>query len=310
MRRTALNRVHALARRDERVVFIGSDLGPGTLDAMKEELPERFFMEGVAEANLIGMAAGMAMEGFVPYVNTIASFLTRRCLEQVMLDVCLHDLPVRLIGNGGGLVYAPLGPTHNATEDIALMRALPGMTVVAVTDADEMTRLIDASLDWPNPMYIRLAKGGDAIVSRPEDGFTIGRAIELRAGSDVLIVACGVMVQRSLAAAELLSERGISSAVLNMHTVAPLDIDAVVSRLAGTRLLVTVEEHVSTGGLGSAVTDALVEAIGRVPAMLRCAIPQGFYSLYGSQDSALEHFSLQPEGLATRIAARLEGGQP
>src|SRR3954466_7205173 len=148
MRRACLDMVYELACTDERVVFIGSDLGPGTLAAMRTEMPSRFYMEGIAEANIIGMAAGMAMDGFVPYVNTIATFITRRCYEQVAVDLCLHDLPVRLIGNGGGYVYAPLGPTHEAIEDIAIMRALPRMTVTAVCDPKEMVRLMDCTLDW------------------------------------------------------------------------------------------------------------------------------------------------------------------
>ena len=131
MRKTSLDTVYEMARNDPRVVFIGSDLGAGTLDQFKEEMPERFFMEGVTEQNIIGMAAGLAMEGYIPYVNTIATFITRRCFEQVAVDLCLHNLPVRLIGNGGGLVYAPLGPTHLAVEDMAIMRSLPNMTVVA-----------------------------------------------------------------------------------------------------------------------------------------------------------------------------------
>src|SRR5919112_1703145 len=180
MRNTCLNKVHALAKRDERVVFIGSDLSPNLLGEMKKEFPQRYYMEGIAEANIIGMAAGMAMDGFVPYVNTIATFITRRCYEQVAVDLCLHDLPVRLIGNGGGLVYAPLGPTHLAIEDIAIMRALPNMTVTAVCDAKEMVRLMHATLDWPHPIYIRLAKGGDPIVSREEHGFAIGKGIPMR----------------------------------------------------------------------------------------------------------------------------------
>ena len=135
---------------------------------MKEEMPGRAFMEGVSEQHVVGMAAGLAMEGFIPFVHTIATFITRRCFEQVAVDLCLHNLPVRLIGNGGGLVYAPLGPTHLAIEDIAIMRALPNMTVVAVCDADEMKRFMDQTLDWPGPIYIRLAKGYDPIVSRAE----------------------------------------------------------------------------------------------------------------------------------------------
>src|SRR5215472_17917818 len=200
MRATCLKQVHALARRDERVVFIGSDLSPGLLADMKREMPERWFMEGITEQNVVGMAAGFAMEGFIPYVNTIATFITRRCYEQVAVDLCLHDLPVRLIGNGGGLVYAPLGPTHLAIEDVAIMRALPNMTVVSVCDADEMIRFMDLTLDWPGPIYIRLAKGFDPIVSRAELGFEIGKAIPMRvaaaARGHVLMVSTGVMTTR------------------------------------------------------------------------------------------------------------------
>ena len=127
MRKTSLNTIHELAKEDERVIFIGSDLGAGVLDEFKENIPERFFMEGIAEQHIIGMAAGLAMDGFIPYVNTIATFLTRRCFEQIAVDLCLHDLPVRLIANGGGYVYAPLGPTHQAIEDISIMRSLPLM---------------------------------------------------------------------------------------------------------------------------------------------------------------------------------------
>ena len=164
MRQTCLNMIHQLAKQDERVVFIGSDPGAGTLDAMRRELPDRFFIEGVSEANVIGMAAGMAMEGYIPYINTIATFLTRRCYDQIAVDLCLHKLPVRLVAAGGGLVYAPLGPTHEAIEDIAIMRALPNMTVLAVSDAKQMTDVMPQTLDWPGPIYIRLGKGGDSIV--------------------------------------------------------------------------------------------------------------------------------------------------
>src|SRR6266699_2634996 len=134
MRKTSLDMVYELARKDKRIMFIGSDLGIGTLKQFKAEMPDRFLMEGVSEANIVGIAAGLALEGRIVYINTIATFLTRRCFEQVALDLCLHNANVRLIGNGGGLVYAPLGPTHLAFEDIAIMRALPNMTVVSVCD--------------------------------------------------------------------------------------------------------------------------------------------------------------------------------
>ena len=224
MRKTCLDTLHQLAKRDPRVLYLGSDPGAGTLDAMKAELPGQFFVEGIAEANIIGMAAGMAMEGYIPYVNTIATFLTRRCFEQIAIDLCLQNLPVRLIANGGGLVYAPLGPTHTAIEDIAIMRSLPGMTVVAVADAEEMQRFMLQSLDWPGPIYIRLGKGGEPVISRPDDEFRIGQAILARKGwtSDnnpkILLISTGVMTARALKAADELD-----ATVLHMPTLKPLD---------------------------------------------------------------------------------------
>src|SRR5678816_4446075 len=176
MRQTCLNMVYDLAKRDERVVFVGSDLSPGLLADMKRDMPERWYMEGVTEQNLIGMSAGLAKEGYIPYSNTIATFITRRCYEQVAVDLCLHKLPVRLIGNGGGMVYAPLGPTHLAIEDISILRALPNMTVTAVADADEMRRMMPQTVDHKGPIYIRLAKGYDPIVTNDSVPFRLGRA--------------------------------------------------------------------------------------------------------------------------------------
>jgi len=314
MRNTCLNMVHELARRDPRPVFIGSDLSPGLLDAMKAEMPERYYMEGIAEANVVGMAAGLAMDGYMPYVNTIATFLTRRCYEQVAVDLCLHDLPVRLVANGGGLVYAPLGPTHLAIEDIAIMRALPNMTVVAVSDAPEMIRFMEQTLDWPKPIYIRMGKGGDPVVSRAELGFRIGKAIPMRNArgkGGVALMATGVMTANCLAAAELLARDGIDASVLHVHTVKPLDAEAVLEHARPARLVVTVEEGIAIGGFGSAVTDLLVEQLGRaMPAMLRLALPDAFPQKYGVQNDHFEVFGLTPPQIAAsaqQALARDEG---
>jgi transketolase len=306
MRNTCLDMVHELARRDRRVMFIGSDLSPGLLANMKREMPERYYMEGVTEANIIGMAAGLAMEGYIPYVNTIATFITRRCYEQVAVDLCLHDLPVRLIGNGGGLVYAPLGPTHLAIEDISIMRALPNMTVVAVCDAPEMTRLMECSLDWPGPMYIRLAKGGDPVVSRGELGFTIGKAIVMRmarTATPVVLMTTGVMTTNSLAAAKLLDQWGIDTSVVHFHTVKPLDEAAVLQHAQAARIIVTVEEGTIIGGFSSAVTDLLVSKHGgRLKTILRLGLPDVFPNKYGGQDDLFELYGLMPHQIATTIA--------
>jgi transketolase len=299
--------IHELARRDPRVVYVGSDLGAGTLDAMKEEFPERFFMEGVSEANLIGMAAGLAMEGFIPYVHTISTFITRRAFEQVAVDLCLHDLPVRLIGNGGGLVYAPLGPTHMAVEDMAAMRSLPGMTVVAPADAEEMRRFMPHTLDRPGPIYIRLAKGYDEVVSRESDGFEIGRAITLREPGEVLFVTTGVMAQRAFASVHMLEEDGIECGVLHMHTVKPLDAETLLKLAGKVKLVVTVEEHTLIGGLGGAVAELFTDHnwTAAQPRLKRLGLPDRFLSNYGSQDFLLERCGLDPAGISATVRASL-----
>lgn len=297
MRETSLKMVHELAKRDPRVVFVGSDLGAGALDAMRKEMPERFYMEGVSEAAIIGMAAGLAMDGYIPYVNTIATFITRRCYEQVAVDLCLHNLPVRLIANGGGMVYAPLGPTHMAIEDIAIMRALPNMSVVAVADAEEMKRFMAATLDHPSPIYIRLAKGGDAVVTRPEHGFTLGKAIELKAPGRIGFITTGVMASRALAASEIMAKTNTPAGVLHMPTVKPLDEAAVLALAGKVERLVTVEEHSKIGGLGSAIAELLIDSGVRTP-LLRLALPDRFPEDYGSQEHLLEQAGLSPAAIA------------
>jgi transketolase len=310
MRASCLNMIYDLAKRDKRVVFIGSDLSPGLLSDMRREMPERWYMEGVTEANVIGMATGLAMEGYIPYVNTIATFITRRCYEQVAIDLCLHQLPVRLIGNGGGLVYAPLGSTHLAIEDIAIMRALPNMTVIAVCDANEMVRLMNCTLDWPHPTYIRLAKGGDPIVSRAEHGFAIGKAIPMRQAKSrrsVVLMATGVMTTSCLAAAELLARDDHDVSVVHFHTIKPLDTETVLEFSQDAELVVTVEEGTTIGGFGSAVTDLLVEKAGAaLPPVLRIGLPDAFPHKYGVQEELFEVYGLTPAQIAVRVSKSME----
>jgi transketolase len=313
MRATCLNMVYDLAKRDKRVLFIGSDLSPGLLADMRKEMPERWYMEGVAEANLIGMSAGLAMEGYIPFANTIATFITRRCYEQVAIDLCLHDLPVRLIANGGGLVYAPLGPTHLAIEDIAIMRALPNMTVTAVCDAKEMVRLMNCTLDWPHPIYIRLAKGGDPIVSRDENGFAIGKAIPMRRARSrgaIVLMATGVMTTNCLSAAERLAQEGVDVSVVHFHTIKPLDEEAVLDFSKGAPLIVTVEEGIRTGGFGSAVSDLLMDKLGTTsPPIVRIGLPDAFPHKYGVQDDLFDEYGLLPGQIAATVTRAFDTGK-
>lgn len=300
MRATALQCVYELAKADERIFFIGSDLGTGTLDTFKQEIPDRFLMEGISEANVIGMAAGLALEGKIPYVNTIATFLTRRCFEQIVVDLCLHNVAVRLIGNGGGMVYAPLGPTHMAIEDLAIMRAIPNMAIVAPADADEMRRLMPQTVDYPGPIYIRLAKGYDPIVTTDDEPFVIGKAIPMRQGRDALIVTTGISLGVALQAVD---DLGIEATVLHMHTVKPLDSEAILQHAAAVPVIVTVEEHTLAGGLGSAVAEVIAEAdFGSVKRFRRMGIPDVFPDEYGSQATLMARYGITAE----RVVAVIE----
>ena len=273
---------------------------------MAKEFPDRFFIEGISEAHVVGMSAGLAMEGYIPYVNTIATFLTRRCYEQVAVDVCLHELPVRLIANGGGVVYAPLGPTHTAVEDIAIMRALPNMTIVCPTDGDEMRRFMEQTTEWPKPIYIRLGKGGDPVISKPERGFAIGKAIDMIDGetgaSDVLLIATGVATTQALKAAGSLASDGIRCRLLHLHTVKPLDATTLLDLASGVDAVVTVEEHTRIGGLGSAVLEGLSDSGVFDKPVLRLGLPDRFTHNYGSQDGLIKHYRLDAEGIAAAVA--------
>jgi len=302
MRKTCLDLVYELARTDKRVFFIGSDLGIGTLKQFKAEMPGRYFMEGVSEANIVGIAAGLALEGKIVYINTIATFLTRRCFEQVALDLCLHNANVRLIGSGGGLVYAPLGPTHEAIDDIAIFRALPRMTIVAPADADEMRRLMPLTIDYPGPIYIRLGKGGDPIVTSDRVPFQIGRAIPMREGNDALIVSTGVMLKAALDAAAALEKEGLEAAVLHMPTLKPFDTGAVVEIAGRVPVIVSLEEHTVIGGLGSAVAEAIAEAGFETPKRFkRIGLPDVFPDRYGSQASLMARYGLTADRVVATV---------
>lgn len=302
MRERCLKTVTELARDDERIVFIGSDLGVGVMADFKAAFPDRFFMEGIAEQNLVGVAAGMAMEGRIVFLNTIATFLTRRCFEQVVVDLGMHNANVRLIGNGGGVVYAPLGPTHLASDDLAIMRAVPNMTILAPADAEEMARAVRATIDHQGPVYIRVAKGHDPVVTTDTDAFRIGRAVPMRDGHDALIVTTGVGLQVCLAAADQLTAAGIDATVLHMPTVKPLDEESLAAAAERVPVVVTVEEHSVIGGLGSAVAEFLAEAdLVSQRKFRRIGFSDVFPSGYGDQAGMMRRHGISPEAIVATV---------
>ena len=308
MRKLALDKVYEFAKADDRVVFIGSDLGAGTLKQFQAEMPERFFMEGVNEANVVGMAAGLAAEGHRVFVNTLAVFLTRRAYEQVALDVCLHNLNVCLIGNGGGLVYAPLGPTHMAIDDLGLMRLLPNMTVIAPADEPEMNRMMNLVKDHQGPVYVRLGKGNEPPITSDTPGLQLGQAIPIRSGKDAVIITTGVTLHPVLAAVDTMATQGKHVGVLHCPTVKPLDFSAIAAVVETTDTIVVVEEHVPAAGLASAVSEWMVaHRAARGKQFLRIGLPDAFPDHYGSQADLFEHYGLSESRITDAVTRLLAG---
>jgi len=290
--------VYELAKQDERIVFIGSDLGAGVMEDFKREMPDRFFMEGIGEANMVGMAAGMALSGKIVYCHTIATFLTRRAFEQVCIDVGLHRANVRLIGAGGGSVYAPLGPTHLAVDDIALMRTIPGMTILSPCDAVEMEQLMPKTVENQGPIYIRLGRGGDPELHH--EPLTIGSMQLMRHSSPrgcyVLIVSTGTTTQLALEAGNQLDAH-----VLHVPTVKPFDGYGLRAMMdGGTEFVVTVEDHRVIGGLGSAVAEELSE-VGWDRPLTRIGFPDCFPEGYGTQDEMRARYGISVENIVRTV---------
>ncbi len=301
MRNAFIRGLTALAESDDRVVFLTGDLGYKLFDDFAERFPGRFLNAGVAEQNMVGVAAGLALEGFRPFVYSIATFATLRCLEQIRDDVCYNGLAVTVVGVGGGFSYGANGPTHHATEDLAVMRALPNMTVVAPGDPVE-AELAVAALPAA-PSYLRLGRAGDPVVHQLPPEFNIGRAITVREGDDCALLSTGGMLPTAVKAAELLAGRGIAARVVSMHTVKPLDEDAL-EKASRTRLTVTLEEHSRVGGFGSAVGEWMAANNG-AGTLLAIAAEDAFANEVGDADSLRRHNGLDAESIARRVARAL-----
>jgi len=255
-----------LARDREDILCLTGDLTRQCeIDLFQDAYPDRFIHAGMAEANMVSMAGALARRGHIPFVHTFGVFATRRPLDQIVNSVAYPKLPVRLVGFMPG-VSSPGGPSHQAIDDVALMRAIPNMTVVDVADATETRQALNAIVDVPGPVYLRLKRGEIPVIFDPtEHEFRLDRAQTLREGSDVVIVANGMLVSAALAAADALEAAGVSAAVLNVPVVKPFDARTVLAAVAGARGVVTAENHTIIGGLGSAVAEALAEAGVGVP---------------------------------------------
>ena len=258
MRNAFAQELVELAEEDERIVLLSGDIGNRLFDPYKEKFGDRFLNCGVAEANMIGVAAGLALKGFRPITYTIASFGTLRCLEQIRVDLCYHNLPVTIVGVGAGLSYASLGYTHHANEDIAILRSLPNMKVVCPSDPWETRSALRASLAQEGPTYLRLGKKGEPEIHSEKPHFEIGKGLPIQDGDDVCILSVGTVMPIVLEAAKALEAQGISVKVVSFHTVKPLDENLLSEMLRSSRLVLSVEEHSAIGGAGSAISEWLV----------------------------------------------------
>ena len=262
----------------------------------QERHPERFFQFGISEQNMVSAAAGIATTGQLPYVATFASFLALLCCEQIRTDVAFPGLPVRLIGHHAGFTLGFYGTSHHATEDIAIMRSLAGLAVVAPADGPSLAAALRATVDHPGPIYFRIARGRDPEIYSAGVDFRLGKAIVHSAGSDLTLLATGSTVHASLAAAELLRGEGISVGVIDLHTIKPLDNETILAVASSTRLLMTVEEHSILGGLGGALAEVLTEA-GVGVRLHRHGIRDAFV-IIGPPAHLYAHYRLDAAGIA------------
>ncbi|TWP53794.1 hypothetical protein FKR81_03290 [Lentzea tibetensis] len=292
-----------LARSDDRILSLENDLALPSVP-FGTEFPDRYRQIGIAEANLMGVAAGLAQSGRIPYVNTFAVFATMRACEQLRVDLSYPKAGVKVVGYYTGLSGGFAGPTHHSTEDIAVTRALPGFTVLSPADAYEAFLATKAAADINGPVYLRASRGDTPMVHREEYDFRIGEAVTLREGSDVTIIATGcLIVPRALEVADRLAERGISCRVVNMHTIKPLDTAAIIAAARETGLVVTYEDHNALGGLGSAVAGVVLE---HAPApVLRFGVPDVFCTRSDDYEQILDLHGLGASDVYDGIIGRL-----
>ncbi len=299
-----------IAEEDERVCLVVGDLGFGVVEEFARRFPKRFLNAGVAEQNMTGLAAGMALSGHIVFTYSIANFPILRCLEQVRNDVCYHNANVKIVAVGGGLAYGSLGASHHATEDLAIMRALPRMVVVAPGDPVETAAATRAVTVQAGPCYLRLGRAGEAKVHQTDIDFHLGKAIEARAGTDLTIISTGGMLATAMRVAELLEQSGTQARILSMHTVKPLDTASIEKGVRETGAIFTLEEHSLVGGLGGAVAEFLAETSEPPVIFKRFGLPSEFSSFVGSQEYIRGRHGLSGEALAVAIRAMLEKLQP
>jgi transketolase len=293
---------------DPRVMLVVGDLGFSVVEEFAARMPLQYLNVGVAEQNMTGVAAGLALSGRIVLTYSIANFPTLRCLEQIRNDVCYHRANVKIVAVGGGFAYGALGVSHHALEDIAIMRTLPNMTVLAPADPYEAREATRAAIALPGPVYLRLGKAGEPAVHQGAPTFEVGKALKIRAGRDLTLISTGGMLSVVTEAADRLAQiHGLDATVLSMHTLRPLDETAVREAATSTPLVVTVEEHGCVGGLGGAVAEVIAEMEAPRARLKRVAAASEFLPVVGDQKYLRERAGLTAEAIVSGVAAMLGG---
>lgn len=305
MRDTFVRTLIALAKENPNIELITGDLGFGVLKPFWEQLPDQFINAGIAEQNMTSAAAGMALEGKTVFTYSIGNFPTLRCLEQIRNDCAYHGANVKIVCVGGGFVYGSLGMSHHATEDIAVMRALPGVAVLCPGDLVEAEEATKAIVKYPGTCYLRLGRGGEKRIHDHIDNFEIGKAIKIHDGEKIAIFSTGAIFEEVADAEAILAEHDIYPAVYTFPTVKPIDIAAIARCAADFDMIVTVEEHNIVGGFGSAVAEVLAELPERAR-LLRIGIHDTYSSIVGSQKYLRSQFGLDSGGIATQVLEALQ----
>jgi transketolase len=302
MRNAFAEELVTLAEHDTRVVLLSGDIGNKLFDGFKEKFPTRFFNCGVAEANMMSVAAGMALSGLKPVVYTIAPFVTYRCFEQIRIDVCYHNVPVVIVGVGGGLSYASLGPTHHSCEELGCLRLLPNLVVASAADPFEVKSLLRSALKGNSPCYLRIGKKGEKNVHVSPPQIELGDCLCLAPGKDLVLLSSGTMLETTVHVAKELARRGISAEVTTFPTIKPLDQTYLSSAEDRFKLFVTVEEHTVLGGLGSAISEWLLRD-GRKPRvrLLQFGTPDQFFEEAGETEYARECLGLSMDHIVDRV---------
>lgn len=299
MRDRFVERLMLMAEADPRVTLITGDLGFGVLTRFAERFPRQFINAGVAEQNMTGLATGLAMEGRIVFTYSIANFSTLRCLEQIRNDAAYHDANVNVVSIGGGFSYGSLGISHHATEDLAIMRSLPGMTVVSPSCLWEAHEAAAALAATPGTGYLRLDKSGPTTTQKDGEKFELGKARVIREGRDLTFVTCGGILEEVLTASDRLGARGYSCRVISLHTLKPLDKATLIAAAIETGGIITVEEHTVDGGLGGLVAETLLEE-GAIPQRFtRVGLRAGFSSIVGSQQYLRTRYGLDAAAIET-----------